>query len=56
MAQFAQRVVLLNRGAALTGQAAYRGRIAANAKIEVRHNTTVEEVLGDATVSGHPHP
>ena len=52
LAQFAQRVVLLDRGAVLTGQAAYRDRIAGNAKIEVRHNTTVEEVLGDATATG----
>jgi thioredoxin reductase (NADPH) len=52
LAQFAQRVLLLNRGAALTGQAAYRDRIAGHGKIEVRHNTTVEEVLGDATASG----
>ncbi len=52
LAPFAQRVMLINRGAALTGQAAYRGRIAANTKIDVRHSTTVEEVLGEATVSG----
>jgi thioredoxin reductase (NADPH) len=52
LAQFAQRVVILNRGTELTGQAAFRDRVAGNAKIEVRHNTTVEEVLGDATATG----
>ncbi len=52
LAQFASRVVLLNRGAALSGQVAYRDRVNSNAKIEVRHNITVEEVLGDATVTG----
>lgn len=52
LAQFAQRVVLLNRGTELTGQATYRDRVKGNAKIEVRHNITVEEVLGDTTATG----
>lgn len=52
LAQFAPRVVILNRGAKLTGQAGYGDRVTANAKIEIRHNITVEEVLGEATVTG----
>jgi thioredoxin reductase (NADPH) len=52
LAQFAQRVALLNRNSTLTGQATYRDRVCGNAKIEVRHNITVEEVLGNTTATG----
>lgn len=52
LAQFASRVVMLQRGAELTGQAIFRERIAQNGKIEVRLNTAVEDVLGETTVTG----
>jgi thioredoxin reductase (NADPH) len=47
LANFAARVIILHRGAALSGQAAYRDRVRDHGKIEVRTNTFVEEVLGD---------
>jgi len=52
LAQFASRVIVLHRGAALTAQAAYRERVRDHEKIEVRTSTVVEEVLGDAAVTG----
>ncbi len=45
------QVVLVERGHALTGQASYRDRIGAHARIEVRLGATVTEVVGDASVS-----
>ena len=45
------RVVLLERGDALTGQASYRDLVRANSKIEVRCGVTVSEIVGDGTVS-----
>jgi thioredoxin reductase (NADPH) len=51
LAAHASRVVILERGAALTGQAAYRDRVSANANIEIRCNTAVEEVIGNDKVS-----
>lgn len=50
LAEHAARVVILEKGAALTGQAAYQGRVAAHPKIEVRVNTTVEDILGEDKV------
>jgi thioredoxin reductase (NADPH) len=52
LANFAERVIVLARGGALTAQATYRERAAASRKIEIRLDTVVEEVLGDETVSG----
>jgi thioredoxin reductase (NADPH) len=52
LAQFVSRVIVIERGPALTGQKAYQERIAAEPKIEVRANSTIEEVLGDAAVTG----
>ena len=52
LAEFAGRVIILHRGGALTGQAYYRDRVIAREKIDVRFNTIVEEILGDARVSG----
>lgn len=52
LAQFAAWVIILNRGSALTGQVAYRERVAAQRNIEIRHNTAVEDILGDAAVAG----
>jgi thioredoxin reductase (NADPH) len=52
LAQFAAQVIILNRGAALTGQVAYRERVAAQRNIEIRHDTAVEDILGDTAVTG----
>ena len=52
LAQFASRVVILARGAALGAQDAYKERVAADPKIEIRLNTVVEEILGDTGVTG----
>ena len=52
LADFAERVIILQSGAELTAQAIYRDRIANQPKIEVRFDTVVEEVLGDDKVSG----
>ena len=52
LAEFAARVIILHRGPALTAQRAYRERVSAHPRIELRFNTTVEEVLGDASVKG----
>jgi thioredoxin reductase (NADPH) len=45
-------VIVLQRGEALTAQAAYRDPVLAHPKISVRYATEVEEVLGDEAVSG----
>lgn len=45
------RVVLLCRGAALAGQAAYAARVQAEPKIELRFGAEVAEIAGDAAVS-----
>src|SRR5215475_13516 len=45
------KVVMLERGGALSGQASYRDRIAAHGKIEVRLGTTVSDIIGDQSVS-----
>jgi thioredoxin reductase (NADPH) len=44
------RVVLLERGDTLTGQASYRERVSAHPKIELRFGTVVAEILGDDAV------
>jgi len=52
LAQYASRVIVLHRGSTLSGQAAYRNLVRDHARIEVRTNTVVEEVLGDGTLTG----
>ena len=52
LAEFASKTIIIHHGGDLTGQAGYRERVASHPKIEVRSNTTVEEVLGDTTVTG----
>jgi thioredoxin reductase (NADPH) len=52
LAEFASKVIILHRGAALTGQAYYRNRVSAHAKIDIHPNTVVKEILGDVTVAG----
>jgi thioredoxin reductase (NADPH) len=52
LAEFASKTIILNNADALSGQPAYRERVEANPKIEVRNNAVVEEILGEAAVSG----
>jgi thioredoxin reductase (NADPH) len=47
----AAKVVMIERGGTLTGQASYRDRIGAHGKIEVRLGSTVSEIIGDQCVS-----
>jgi thioredoxin reductase (NADPH) len=52
LAQHVAQVVVLTRGPELTGQSSYRARVVQEAKITVRHNVEVQEILGDAKVTG----
>jgi thioredoxin reductase (NADPH) len=52
LAAFASEVIILHRGDALTGQACYRDRVTAHQKIDIRFDTAVIEVLGEAKVAG----
>jgi thioredoxin reductase (NADPH) len=52
LAAFASKVIILQRGDALMGQASYRDRVTAHRKIDIRFNTAVTEILGDARVTG----
>jgi thioredoxin reductase (NADPH) len=52
LAEFTQRVIILQCGAKLTAQRAYCDRVVNHPKIEIRFDTIVEEVLGDGKVSG----
>jgi thioredoxin reductase (NADPH) len=52
LAEFAERVIILQRAAELTAQATYRDQVASHPKIEIRVDTVVEEVLGDGKVGG----
>jgi thioredoxin reductase (NADPH) len=51
LAEHAARVVIVERGNALTGQVSYRHRIETHGKIEVRFGATITEIAGDETVS-----
>ena len=52
LTEFASNVVVFHRGDELGAQQVLRDRVAANPKIEVRYNTTVDEVLGGGAVEG----
>jgi thioredoxin reductase (NADPH) len=52
LAEFTQRVIVLQRGAKLTAQRAYCDRVVNHPKIEIRFDTIVEEVLGESNVTG----
>jgi thioredoxin reductase (NADPH) len=52
LAAFASEVIIFLRGDALTGQACYRDRVTAHQKIDIRFDTAVTEVLGEAKVMG----
>lgn len=45
------RVIMLERGAALTGQRSYRDEVAAHPKIEVRFGQEIAEILGEDMVA-----
>lgn len=51
LAEHASRVIILERGATLTGQAVYRNRVSSNPKVEIRCNTIVEEIVGSDKVA-----
>ena len=52
LAAFASKVIILQRGGVLTGQACYRDRVTAHRKIDIHFNTAVTEILGEAKVAG----
>ena len=52
LAAFAAKVIVLHRGDVLTGQASYRDRVTAHPKIDIRFDTAVTEILGEAKVTG----
>jgi thioredoxin reductase (NADPH) len=52
LAPHAAKVTILHRGTALRGQAAYQEKVRAQSNVEVRFNAVMEEVLGDAAVTG----
>jgi thioredoxin reductase (NADPH) len=52
LAEHAARVIVFHRGTTLSGQETYRSRVAGNDGIEVRLGATVEEILGDNTMTG----
>jgi thioredoxin reductase (NADPH) len=52
LASHVERVLVLCRGGALHGQAIYRGRVAAEPKIEVRCNAEVAAIEGETAVTG----
>jgi thioredoxin reductase (NADPH) len=52
LAAAASKVIIVHRGAALSGQAAYRNRIGQQPNIEIRFNSTVEEILGADSITG----
>lgn len=52
LAEFASKVIMFQRGTALTGQTWYQARVTAHPKIEIRFNTIVNEILGETAVTG----
>jgi thioredoxin reductase (NADPH) len=52
LAEHASRVFVCHRGAALSGQAAYRDRASQHPKIELRFGTVIEDILGEDRVTG----
>ena len=46
------KVILLERGEALTGQASYQDQVTADPKIEIRFGQEIAEILGDNAVTG----
>jgi thioredoxin reductase (NADPH) len=51
LAEAASQIILLHRGAELSGQAAYRDRVTQQPNIDIRFNHIAEEILGDGGVT-----
>lgn len=52
LAEHLGKVIMVERGDRLGGQASYRERTLANPRIELRFGTVVTEILGDGAVAG----
>jgi thioredoxin reductase (NADPH) len=52
LAETTERVIVLQRGDELDGQASYRARVEEQSSIEVRYGVVVEEILGAERVEG----
>ena len=52
LTEYASRVLLFHRSDEFTGQKILQERVLSNPKIEVRWNTSVNEILGDGQVEG----
>ena len=52
LANYAERVLVFHREETFSAQDTYRQRVLSNAKISARHQTVVEEILGDEVVAG----
>ena len=52
LTEYASKVILFHRGDAFTGEKVLQERVLSNPKIDVRWNTSVQEILGDVQVQG----
>ncbi len=52
VANHAAHVIVVHQGAAFSAQQAYQQRVVSHAAISVRYNTIVDEILGEAAVTG----
>lgn len=52
LANYADRVIIFDRGTEFSGQQTFQQRVLSHSKIDVRRETTVKEVLGDDGVTG----
>jgi thioredoxin reductase (NADPH) len=52
LAESVAEVIVLHRGDTVSAQATYRDRALEHPKISIRYGTTVEEILGEDTVTG----
>jgi thioredoxin reductase (NADPH) len=52
LTEFASSVIVIRRGEQFSGQQVLQDRVTSSPKIEVRDNTTVTAILGDAQVEG----
>ena len=51
LAPHVQKVVMLEQGAALSGQASYRDQITVHPKVEIRYGAVVTEIIGEEGVT-----
>ena len=52
LTEYASKVILFHRGDEFTGEKVLQERVLSNPKIDVRWNTSVQEILGDVQVQG----